>query len=85
MLQHRSCGIEIVCMSNLSKVVLLAAGGFAMTIILAVHMSQDADRKRLKEGVKRDLERQKRKRDNETELRGQQELTRTLEEQRSKT
>jgi protein PET117 len=72
-------------MSNLSKVVLLAAGGFAVSIILVVHLSQDADRKRLREGVKRDLERQQRKKDNVTELRRQQELTRTLENQQSKT
>ena len=71
-------------MSNLSKIILLAAGGFAVTIILAVHMSQDADKKRLKEGVKMDLERQKRKKENEIELRRQQELKRTFEEQRSK-
>ena len=71
-------------MSNLSKIILLAAGGFAVTIILAVHMSQDADRKRLKEGVKMDLERQKRKKENEIELRRRQELKRTFEEQRSK-
>jgi protein PET117 len=72
-------------MSNLSKVVLLAAGGFAVSIILVVHMSQDADRKRLREGVRRDLERQKRKQDNITKLEQQQGLTRILEEQRSKT
>ena len=48
-------------------------------------MSQDADRKRLREGVRRDLERQKRKQDNITKLEQQQGLTRILEEQRSKT
>ena len=60
-------------MSNLSKVVLLAAGSFAVSIILIVHISQDSDRKRLREGVRRDLERQKRKKNNETELKQQQE------------
>ena len=50
-------------MSILSKAVLLAAGGFAFSVILVVHMSQEADRKRLREGVRRDLERQKKKKD----------------------
>ena len=72
-------------MSNLSKVVLLAAGGFAVSIIVVVHASQEADRKRLKEGVKRDLERQKRKKDSEIDLKQQQELTKFLKEKESKT
>lgn len=72
-------------MSNLSKVVLVAAGGFAVSIILIVHMSQNADRKRMRDGVRKDLERQKKKKNNQDEIKQQKELTKMLEEQRTKT
>ena len=52
-------------MSNLSKVVLIGSGIFAVSVVIVVHTMQNADRKRLREGVWRDLERQKMKRDNQ--------------------
>ena len=45
---------------------------------------QTADRKRLREGVIRDLERQEKKRRNLEELEQQIELTKKLQEQRDK-
>lgn len=69
-------------MSNLSKVVLVAASGFAIGIIVVVHWSQDADRKRLREGVQRDLERQKMKKNDETKKNYEQNLTVISEELR---
>ena len=69
-------------MSSLSKVVLATAGAFAVGIILVVHMSQDADRKRLREGVWRDLERQEKKRKNQDNLENQLELKRILKKER---
>ena len=64
-------------MSSLSKVVFVAAGAFAVGIILVVHSMQDADRKRLREGVYRDLERQEKKRKNQEEWESQKNLKET--------
>ena len=63
----------------------LALGGalcFASAVIFLVHQMQSTDRKRLREGVLRDLERQDRKRRNIEELQQQIELTKKLQEQR---
>ncbi|KAL9951684.1 hypothetical protein ACROYT_G044403 [Oculina patagonica] len=65
-----------------AKVALGGAFCFASAIIVMVHQMQNADRKRLKEGVIRDLERQERKRRNTEELKEQIELTKKLTEQR---
>ena len=65
-----------------AKVALGGAFCFASAIIVLVHQMQNADRKRLKEGVIRDLERQERKRRNIEELKEQIELTKKLQEQR---
>lgn len=63
-----------------SKVALAAASTFAVGIIVFVHQMQNADRKRLREGVIRDLERQERKRKNILELEEQIELRKRLEQ-----
>lgn len=55
----------------------MAAGAFAVGIILVVHSMQDADRKRLREGVYRDLERQEKKRKNQEEWESQKNLKET--------
>ena len=52
-------------MSSASKVVLGAAGIFAATVVILVHTMQKSDRKRLRQGVWRDLERQEKKRINQ--------------------
>ena len=65
-----------------AKVALGGALCFASAVILLVHQMQSTDRKRLREGVLRDLERQERKRRNIEELQQQIELTKKLQEQR---
>ena len=65
----------------------IALGGafcFAAAVIFLVHQMQNIDRKRLKEGVIRDLERQEKKRRNVEELKEQIELTKKLQEQRDR-
>ena len=62
-----------------AKIALGAPFSFASAIIFLVHEMQTADRKRLREGVIRDLERQEKKRRN---LEQQIELTKKLQEQR---
>ena len=65
-----------------AKVALGGAFCFAAAVIFLVHQMQNIDRKRLKEGVIRDLERQEKKRRNVEELKEQIELTKKLQEQR---
>lgn len=65
-----------------AKVALGGAFCFAAAVIFLVHQMQNIDRKRLKEGVIRDLERQEKKRRNIEELKEQIELTKKLQEQR---
>ena len=67
-----------------AKVALGGAFCFAAAVIFLVHQMQNIDRKRLKEGVIRDLERQERKRKNVDELKEQIELTTKLQEQRDR-
>ena len=75
---------EQLMISRGSKVALGGAFCFAAVVIAMVHQMQNADRKRLREGVIRDLERQERKRRNIEELHEQIELTKKLQEQRDK-
>ena len=63
-----------------SKIALAAASSFAVGIIVLVHQMQNADRKRLRDGVLRDLERQERKRRNISDLEEQIELRKRLEQ-----
>ncbi|KAJ7372966.1 hypothetical protein OS493_015431 [Desmophyllum pertusum] len=65
-----------------AKVALGGAFCFASAVIFMVHQMQNIDRKRLREGVIRDLERQEKKRRNIEELEQQIELTKKLQEQR---
>ena len=67
-----------------AKIALGASFSFASAIIFLVHEMQTADRKRLREGVIRDLERQEKKRRNLEELEQQIEPTKKLQEQRDK-
>lgn len=67
-----------------AKVALGGAFCFATAVIFLVHQMQNIDRKRLKEGVIRDLERQEKKRRNVEELKEQIELTKKLQEQRDR-
>ena len=67
-----------------AKVALGGAFCFAAAVIFLVHQMQNIDRKRLKEGVIRDLERQEKKRRNVEELKEQIELTKKLQEQRDR-
>lgn len=65
-----------------AKVALGGAFCFASAVVFLVHQMQNTDRKRLKEGVIRDIERQERKRKNVEELQQQIELTKKLQKQR---
>ena len=62
-----------------AKIALGMACTAAAAIVAMVHQMQTADRKRLKEGVIRDLERQERKKRNVRELEEQIELRKKLE------
>ena len=62
-----------------AKIALGMACTAAAAIVAMVHQMQTADRKRLKEGVIRDLERQERKKRNVRELEDQIELRKKLE------
>lgn len=59
--------------------VLLTAGVFTTAIIYVVHHNQTTDRKRMRKGVERDIERQQRKAENIRLLEEQRTLTRNLE------
>ncbi|KAM9856420.1 protein PET117 homolog, mitochondrial [Aulostomus maculatus] len=69
-------------MSTSSKIVLGLSVVLTLSTVTAVHLKQTWDRERLHEGVLRDLERQKRKKENLRVLEEQQILTRHLEEER---
>jgi len=66
-------------MSTASKVTLVGACISSLGIISFVHWSQQDDRKRLRQGVIKDIERQERKRQNLEELREQQRLQQYFE------
>lgn len=78
---HLDC-FEFTMISRGAKFALGGAFCFASAIIFLVHQMQNLDRKRLKEGVIRDLERQERKQKNIEELKEQIELAKKLQEQR---
>ena len=63
-----------------AKITLGAACSVAAAIVVMVHQMQIADRKRLREGVIRDLERQEKKKRNIQELEEQIELQGKLEQ-----
>ena len=71
-------------MSNLSKVVLIGSGVFAVSVVIIVHAMQNADRKRLREGVWRDLERQKMKRDSQHDFQENHQTNMLLKENGTK-
>lgn len=55
-----------------------------MGTVIGVHMTQNLERERLREGVVQDLERQRRKQDNLRLLNEHIELTKQLESEREK-
>ena len=61
-------------MSTASKITLIGACISSVGIIAFVHWSQQDDRRRLRQGVVKDLERQERKRQNLEDLKEQQRL-----------
>ncbi|XP_067845351.1 protein PET117 homolog, mitochondrial [Heptranchias perlo] len=69
-------------MSTLSKVVLGVSVVLTAGTVVGVHLRQQLDRKRLREGVFRDLERQERKKENLRILEEQISLTQKLETDR---
>ncbi|CAN0404143.1 protein PET117 homolog, mitochondrial [Lampetra fluviatilis] len=69
-------------MSTISKVTLGFAVVFTVSTVAGVHLKQQYDRQRLREGVYRDIERQERKAENLRRLQEQAELSRILEAER---
>ncbi|KAM9792250.1 protein PET117 homolog, mitochondrial [Neosynchiropus ocellatus] len=69
-------------MSRTSRVVLGVSVLLTVSTVTAVHLKQAWDRQRLHEGVIRDLERLKRKKENLRLLEEQRVLTKHLEEER---
>ncbi|XP_061415421.1 protein PET117 homolog, mitochondrial [Lethenteron reissneri] len=69
-------------MSTISKVTLGLAVVFTVSTVAGVHLKQQYDRQRLREGVYRDIERQERKAENLRRLQEQAELSRILEAER---
>uniref|UniRef100_S4RD24 PET117 cytochrome c oxidase chaperone n=1 Tax=Petromyzon marinus TaxID=7757 RepID=S4RD24_PETMA len=69
-------------MSTVSKVTLGLAVVFTVSTVAGVHLKQQYDRQRLREGVYRDIERQERKAENLRRLQEQAELSRILEAER---
>ncbi|KAG7315505.1 hypothetical protein KOW79_021593 [Hemibagrus wyckioides] len=65
-------------MSTASKVVLGLSVVLTVGTVAGVHLKQNWDRQRLREGVLRDLERVERKRENQRALEEQIRLTREL-------
>ncbi|XP_037390436.1 protein PET117 homolog, mitochondrial [Pygocentrus nattereri] len=65
-------------MSTASKVVLGVSVVLTVSTVVGVHVKQNWDRQRLREGVLRDLERLERKRENLRALEEQIQLTREL-------
>ncbi|XP_008314718.1 protein PET117 homolog, mitochondrial [Cynoglossus semilaevis] len=71
-------------MSTASKVVLGVSVVLSIGAVGTVHLKQNWDRQRLRDGVLRDLERLERKKENLQKLKEQQVLTRQLEEERER-
>ncbi|XP_033633294.1 protein PET117 homolog, mitochondrial-like [Asterias rubens] len=71
-------------MSTSAKVSLAASIVIATGIITGVHYKKKTDQASLHQGVERDLERQRRKRQNQIELEEQIALTKKLTEQRDR-
>ncbi|XP_073484267.1 protein PET117 homolog, mitochondrial [Aquarana catesbeiana] len=71
-------------MSTRSKVVLGISLVLSVGTVIGVHMTQNLERERLREGVVQDLERQRRKQDNLRLLNEHIELTKQLESEREK-
>ncbi|XP_072265565.1 protein PET117 homolog, mitochondrial [Pyxicephalus adspersus] len=69
-------------MSTRSKVVLGISVVLTVGTVVGVHVTQNLERQRLREGVFYDLERQKRKQENLRLLNEQIELTKQLESER---
>lgn len=71
-------------MSTTSKVVLGLSIVLTISTVAGVHIKQNWDRQRLREGVLRDLERVERKRENLRALEQQIQLTRELVAERDR-
>ncbi|XP_022097935.1 protein PET117 homolog, mitochondrial-like [Acanthaster planci] len=71
-------------MSTGSKVSVAASVVIAAGIIAGVHYKKKSDQARLRQGVQRDLERQRRKQQNRRDLEEQIALTKQLEEARDR-
>uniref|UniRef100_UPI0000E4EA00 protein PET117 homolog, mitochondrial precursor n=1 Tax=Danio rerio TaxID=7955 RepID=UPI0000E4EA00 len=71
-------------MSTASKVVLGLSIVLTISTVAGVHIKQNWDRQRLREGVVRDLERLERKRENLRALEEQIQLTRELVTERNR-
>ncbi|KAF4097799.1 protein PET117 homolog, mitochondrial [Onychostoma macrolepis] len=71
-------------MSKTSKVVLGLSIVLTISTVAGVHIKQNWDRKRLRDGVLRDLERVERKRENLRTLEEQIQLTRELVKERDR-
>lgn len=71
-------------MSTASKVVLGLSIVLTISTVAGVHINQNWDRQRLREGVVRDLERLERKRENLRALEEQIQLTRELVTERNR-
>ncbi|KAF7650244.1 hypothetical protein LDENG_00129000 [Lucifuga dentata] len=71
-------------MSSASKAVLGVSVVLTLSTVTAVHLKQAWDRKRLREGVVRDLERIERKKENLRLLEEQRNLTKQLEAERQR-
>ncbi|XP_056303744.1 protein PET117 homolog, mitochondrial [Danio aesculapii] len=71
-------------MSTASKVVLGLSIVLTISTVAGVHIKQNWDRQRLREGVVRDLERVERKRENLRALEEQIQLTRELVTERNR-
>ncbi|XP_036421106.1 protein PET117 homolog, mitochondrial [Colossoma macropomum] len=70
-------------MSTASKVVLGVSVVLTVSTVVGVHLKQNWDRQRLREGVLRDVERLERKRENLRVLEEQIQLTRELVAERA--
>ncbi|XP_048865518.1 protein PET117 homolog, mitochondrial [Brienomyrus brachyistius] len=71
-------------MSTASKVVLGVSVGLTIATVFGVHVKQNWERARLREGVVRDLERLERKKANLRQLEEQIILTKRLETERDR-
>ncbi|XP_023652031.1 protein PET117 homolog, mitochondrial [Paramormyrops kingsleyae] len=69
-------------MSTASKMVLGVSVGLTLATVIGVHVKQNWERARLREGVVRDLERLERKKANLRQLEEQIVLTKRLEAER---